>query len=314
MKKLFITILMFLPLMASAQSVTTAQQQLEQAQKQLEEAKKALQAAKIQAEAARIKAQADSIQAAAKATQEEAKAIQEKAKATEQQVKAAEQRAKAAEQKANAATQVEPVVVKEPSTPTSGWVVPTAVAQKEAKKVEKTTDGLEAKVDPKYLAGAITTNAEGKVEFVLDTDANGKSATQIYDIVYQYMVQLTQGENNIGSRVALVNKGEHIIANTMDEWFVFNQSFISLDRTEAKYNLVAKISDNHLNLTLSRIVFSYEEGRSTGFKLPAEKVIVDKMALTKKKNDLAKLFGKFRRLTIDRKDQIFNDLNTLIKQ
>ncbi len=290
---------MFLPLLASAQSVTTAEQQLEQAQKQLEEAKKALQAAKIQAEAARIKAQADSIQAAAKVAQQ----------------KANEEAAKVAESAAKSNQEVEPVVVKEPTTPVSGWEVPTAVvAKKEEKKVEKTADGIEAKVDPKYLAGAVTLNAEGKVEFTLDTDANGKSAAQIYDIVYQYMAQLTQGENNIGSRVALVNPGEHVIANTMDEWFVFNQSFISLDRTEVKYNLVAKISDNHLNLTLGRLVYSYEVNRPTGFKLPAEKVIVDKIALNKKKNDLAKLFGKFRRFTIDRKNRIFNDLTTLIKQ
>ena len=122
------------------------------------------------------------------------------------------------------------------------------------------------------------------------------------------------GDNNIASRVALVNKDEHIIANIMDEWLVFSSSFISLDRTEFKYNLVAKITDNHLNLTLSRINYNYEEGRSTGFKEPAENVIVDKVALNKKKNNLAKIFGKFRRGTIDRKDQIFNDISTLIKE
>lgn len=85
------------------------------------------------------------------------------------------------------------------------------------------------------------------------------------------MSELTQNDQNIASRVALVNDAEHVIANTMDEWLVFSQSFISLDRTEFKYQLIAKISDNHLNLSLGRIIYNYEEGRSTGFKEPAER-------------------------------------------
>ena len=38
----------------------------------------------------------------------------------------------------------------------------------------------------------VTLNAEGKVEFTTETDANGKTADQIYNIVYQYMSELTQ--------------------------------------------------------------------------------------------------------------------------
>jgi len=291
MKKIIIPIFMLLPLMtAQAQTVLTEeQQQLEQAQKQLEAAKKALEVAKIKAQAAKLKAQADSINAAS------AKAEAKKAHATEP----------------------EPVVVKEPTTPTTGWAVPVTVAAKPkeaAKPANKLANGTTAKVDMKYLAGAITYNDENKIEFTLDTDANGKTAKQIYDIVLKYMSELTQNDQNIASRVALVNDAEHVIANTMDEWLVFSQSFISLDRTEFKYQLIARISDNHLNLSLCRIIYNYEEGRSTGFKEPAEEVISDKIALNKKQNDLAKIFGKFRKCTIDRKDQIFAELAALVKQ
>lgn len=290
MKKIIIPIFMLLPLMtAQAQTVLTEeQQQLEQAQKQLEAAKKALEVAKIKAQAAKLKAQADSINAAS---------------------------AKA-EAKKGHATEPEPVVVKEPTTPT-GWAIPVAVAAKPkeaAKPANKLANGTTAKVDMKYLAGAITYNDENKIEFTLDTDANGKTAKQIYDIVLKYMSELAQNEQNIASRVALVNDAEHVIANTMDEWLVFSQSFISLDRTEFKYQLIARISDNHLNLSLCRIIYNYEEGRSTGFKEPAEEVISDKIALNKKQNDLAKIFGKFRKCTIDRKDQIFAELAALVKQ
>lgn len=248
-------------------------------EQQLEQAQKQLEAAKKALEVAKIKAQAAKLKAQADSI--------------------------------NAAS------AKAPTTSTTGWAIPVAVAAKPkeaAKPANKLANGTTAKVDMKYLAGAITYNDENKIEFTLDTDANGKTAKQIYDIVLKYMSELTQNEQNIASRVALVNDAEHIIANTMDEWLVFSQSFLSLDRTEFKYQLIARISDNHLNLSLGRIIYNYEEGRSTGFKEPAEKVISDKIALNKKQNNLAKIFGKFRRCTIDRKDQIFAELTALVKQ
>lgn len=299
-----------------AQNVLTPEQQLEKAQKELEEAKKALEAAKAQAEAAKVKAEAEKVKAEAEKTKAEA----ERLKAEAERMKQEAEKLKKNAENSVPATKLVPATKKENTTETSegaGWVVPTMTEEVEEKKVEKTAEGVVLKEDPKYLAGAIQLNAEGKVEFVLDTQASGKSADEIYNIVFQYMSKLIKNEQNINSRIALVNrnnKNEQIIACIMDEWFVFNQSFISLDRSETKYQLVATISDNHLHLSMTRIVFNYEEGRSTGFKEPAENVITDKYALTKKKNDLAKIYGKFRRGTIDRKDQIFNDLTKLVRK
>lgn len=292
-----------------AQNVLTPEQQLEKAQKELEEAKKALEAAKAQAEAAKVKAEAEKTKAEAARLKAEAERMKQEA-----------EKLKKNTENSVPATKLVPATKKENTTETSegaGWVVPTVTEEIEEKKVEKTAEGVVLKEDPKYLAGAIQLNADGKVEFVLDTQASGKSADEIYNIVFQYMSKLIKNEQNINSRIALVNrnnKNEQIIACIMDEWFVFNQSFISLDRSETKYQLVATISDNHLHLSMTRIVFNYEEGRSTGFKEPAENVITDKYALTKKKNDLAKIYGKFRRGTIDRKDQIFNNLTKLVRK
>ena len=349
MKKVFIAIFMFLPMMMSAQNVLTPQQQLEQAQKQLEEAKKAVEAAekaKKDAEAAAKKA-ATAKQAAEKAALEKAQIEKQieaaKAEAARLNAEAEKLKKQAENLEKNAIQKTDklepsishepavlpaiggkPVVVGEPEkkteekkTTTSGWAVPTTPAPS-AKKVEtespKLASGVKLKADPKYLEGAVTLNDDGKVEFTMETDANGKSAAQIYDIVYNYMSGLTQDKNNIASRVALVNPQEHVIANTMDEWIVFSQSFISLDRTEIKYQLVANIADNSLKLKMTRLYYNYEEGRSTGFKDAAENVITDKIALTKKKNDLAKIFGKFRKGTINRKDQIFSEIAELVKK
>ena len=347
MKKIIISILLFLPLMSiQAQSVLTPQQQLEEAQKKLEEAKKAVEEAKQKAEAAKKKAEAEAAkqkaaaEAAKKKAEEEAKrkaAEEAKAKAEkiQQQIKEAEAetaRLKAeaarlnAEANGAAATTAAPATTTAPSVPAttttpaagntasqgSGWVIPTAT-KKETPKPAAQVNGAKLKEAPKYLEGAITFDEQGKIVFDTEIEAPGKSAAQLYDLVFDYMSGLTQGKESKASRMALVNKDEHIIANTMDEWLVFSNSFISLDRTECKYNLIAKITDGKVSLSINHINYIYEEGRQTGFKLPAEEVIIDKVALTKKKNDLARIFGKFRKKTIDRKDQIFNEIAALVK-
>lgn len=339
MKKLIISILLFLPLMSvQAQSVLTPQQQLEEAQKKLEEAKKAVEEAKQKAEAAKKKAEAE---AAKKKAEEEAKrkaAEEAKAKAEkiQQQIKEAEAetaRLKAeaarlnAEANGAAATTAAPEATTAPSAPAattatpapattasqgSGWVIPTAT-KKETPKPAAQVNGAKLKEAPKYLEGAITFDEQGKIVFDTEIEAPGKSAAQLYDLVFDYMSGLTQDKESKASRMALVNKDEHIIVNTMDEWLVFSNSFIALDRTECKYNLIAKITDGKVSLSINHINYTYEEGRQTGFKLPAEEVIIDKVALTKKKNDLARIFGKFRKKTIDRKDQIFNEIAALVK-
>lgn len=321
-----------------AQSVLTPQQQLEEAQKKLEEAKKAVEEAKQKAEAAKKKAEAE---AAKKKAEEEAKrkaAEEAKAKAEkiQQQIKEAEAetaRLKAeaarlnAEANGAAATTAAPEATTAPSAPAattatpapattasqgSGWVIPTAT-KKETPKPAAQVNGAKLKEAPKYLEGAITFDEQGKIVFDTEIEAPGKSAAQLYDLVFDYMSGLTQDKESKASRMALVNKDEHIIVNTMDEWLVFSNSFIALDRTECKYNLIAKITDGKVSLSINHINYTYEEGRQTGFKLPAEEVIIDKVALTKKKNDLARIFGKFRKKTIDRKDQIFNEIAALVK-
>lgn len=321
-----------------AQSVLTPQQQLEEAQKKLEEAKKAVEEAKQKAEAAKKKAEAEAAkqkaaaEAAKKKAEEEAKrkaAEEAKAKAEkiQQQIKEAEAetaRLKAeaarlnAEANGAAATTAAPAATTATPAPAttasqgSGWVIPTAT-KKETPKPAAQVNGAKLKEDPKYLEGAITFDEQGKIVFDTEIEAPGKSAAQLYDLVFDYMSGLTHNKESKASRMALVNKDEHIIVNTMDEWLVFSNSFISLDRTECKYNLIAKITDGKVSLSINHINYIYEEGRQTGFKLPAEEVIIDKVALTKKKNDLARIFGKFRKKTIDRKDQIFNEIAALVK-
>mgnify|MGYP000886098372 FL=1 len=66
-------------------------------------------------------------------------------------------------------------------------------------------------------------------------------------------------------------------------------------------------------MSIERISYEYETGRPSGFKSTAEDIITDKEALNKKGNKLNRLTGKFRRKTIDRKDQLFDTIKVAFK-
>lgn len=191
----------------------------------------------------------------------------------------------------------------------SNWEKPADNTQQDNKRkalIQKNP----ANEDPKYLEGAIPI-VDGKVVFTLDCPAPGRSAEQIYDIIYNVLNKLTQEENQFkASKIALVNKEDHIIAARFKEWLVFQNTLLSLDRSVFNYTIIATCSDGHANVTMSRISYQYEKERedTEGLETTAEEWITDEYALTKKKNRLAKYTGKFRRKTIDRKDEIFKTI------
>jgi len=81
-----------------------------------------------------------------------------------------------------------------------------------------------------------------------------------------------------------------------------------LDRTRFLYHLIGECSDGEVKLSLTRIVYIYDEERDPQ-TIVAEDWITDQYGLNKKQTKLARVSGKFRRKTIDRKDFIFEKLN-----
>lgn len=199
------------------------------------------------------------------------------------------------------------------------WEVPTV--QKSEKTQRKALfEGKKKTIDAKYLAGAVP-EVDGKVTFTLDLDVAGKSADEIYNKVFNVLQEMTTEENQIKeladkSKIAVVNKAEHTIAAKYKEWLVFRNSALSLDRTVFNYTIIAKATDGHLNLTLSRISYQYEFERNDaeGMSVSAEEWISDKAALNKKKTGLLKYTKKFRIKTIDRKDNIFETISNALRQ
>lgn len=167
------------------------------------------------------------------------------------------------------------------------------------------------KVDPKYLKGAVP-EVNGQVVFSKHIEAPGKTASQIYDIILQYMERLTKTSYQIESQISTSDAQKHEIVGIYQEWLVFKNTAISLDRTRFFYALRAQCSDGAVDIEMMRIRYLYEEER-TPQRMTAEEWITDKESVNKKNTKLLPMSGKFRRKTIDRKDYLFNKFESLLK-
>ena len=196
------------------------------------------------------------------------------------------------------------------------WEVPTQKTEVRDTTKRKALFETKKKVeDPKYLSGAVPV-VDGKVTCTLDMDVKGKTAQEIYDILYGVLDNMTKEENQFKeSKIAIVNKGEHTIAARYKEWLVFRNSALSLDRTVFNYTIIAQATDGHVNVKLFRISYQYEleRGINDGIEVVAEEWITDEQGLNKKKDKLAKYSGKFRKKTIDRKDNIFETITNALR-
>ena len=180
-------------------------------------------------------------------------------------------------------------------------------------KVKKAEEVKKPNKDEKYLRGAVPI-VDGDVQWTLDVDVPGKSAQDIYDKMFKTLTDLTKSEGQLeGSAVTLVNKQDHIVVANVREWLLFSSSLLSLDRTKFNYTLIARCSDGHLNMTMNRISYKYDEER-TNQVYKAEEWISDDAAVNKKNTKLYRGSAKFRRKTIDRKDQIFETIRNVLKE
>ena len=185
----------------------------------------------------------------------------------------------------------------------------TAVAQNTWEAPVKTSKNS---VDQKYLVGAVP-EEDGKVVFRKTIEAPGKSADQIFDIIGQYMQKMTKEPNQTEqSRLTAADTLQHQLIATYQEWLVFKSTALVLDQTRFFYVLEANCFDGRAEVSMTNIFYLYEEERAPQ-QYKAEEWITDEWRLTKKQDKLSRVSGKFRRKTIDRKDYLFNKLESLLK-
>ena len=188
-------------------------------------------------------------------------------------------------------------------------------AQNEWEEMDKRQEAEEAVVkvnpDAKYLAGAVPM-VDGRVTFSTVINAPGKSASEIYSTVKTYMDRLTRQPNQLEhSLLAIADSSKNFLCGNYQEWLVFKNNALSLDRTRFYYTLIADCQDGRLEVKMTRIYYLYEEERNPQ-TYKAEEWIDDKNALNKKQDKLLRVSAKFRRKTIDRKDYLFRKFDELL--
>ena len=164
-----------------------------------------------------------------------------------------------------------------------------------------------------YLAGAVP-EVDGRVVFSTTIKAPGKSAKQIYNLLNADFERITKESNQFEqSRIALADSVKMQVVGSYQEWLVFKNKPLNLDRTRMFYNLVADCRDGEATIQMTRIHYLYDEERNP-MTYRAEEWITDKWGLNKKQTKLARISGKFRRKTIDRKDYLFSRFTKLLEK
>lgn len=192
-----------------------------------------------------------------------------------------------------------------------------ANAQNEWEEMDKTQEEKEKVAvtafnpDAKYLAGAVPV-VDGRVVFSTVIEAPGKSASQIYSTMKSYMDRMTRLPNQLEhSTLAIADSSKNLLCGNYQEWLVFKNNALSLDRTRFYYTVIANCYDGRVEVKMTRIYYLYEEERDPQ-SYKAEEWIDDKNALNKKKDKLLRGNAKFRRKTIDRKDYLFGKFDEIL--
>lgn len=166
--------------------------------------------------------------------------------------------------------------------------------------------------NPKYLLGAVP-EVNGVVTFQKNFSVTDKNEQQIYEILLAYinnsLISNAIHDKSVPyTRIISEEKGEGTIVARIEEYMTFKRiPIISLDRTRFRYLLSAEVKGQKVNLTLTQISYYYNEDMDgkNGVPYKAEEWITDKEAVNKKGTKLYPRSGKFRRLTIDRVQAIF---------
>lgn len=168
-----------------------------------------------------------------------------------------------------------------------------------------------AQTDNKYLEGAVPVNND-KVEFSTELQVPAMTKQQIYDTMLDWANNKFQPKDKFNARVLYTNPQDGSIAVGGEEFMVFSSSALSLDRTRIYYLLSIVCDNGKCQIDMNRIRYWYNEARDGGEKYTAEEWITDEMALNKAKTKLAPVCGKFRKKTIDLKDELFAEMRSAL--
>lgn len=169
-------------------------------------------------------------------------------------------------------------------------------------------------IPAKYMQGGVP-EVNGKVTWEKTYNIEGLPADKVYEMALSYFSSLVTGENQTDkSTLAVVDRVGHKIIARAQEWLVFSNTIISLDRAKMNYAVSVECSDGICKVLITNISYIYEEGRPSEARYTAEEMISDKVAFNKKGTGFTKGgTKKFRICTIDRMEQILTQFERSLK-
>lgn len=166
-----------------------------------------------------------------------------------------------------------------------------------------------AQDESRYLRGAVPVE-NGYVVFRQHFNCTGKTQEEIRLALVEYLKEnVVKGPNALPqARFTDLGDSTGYIAASVEETLYFRRAALVTHSTRFYYQLVCTPQDGGFDIEMRRLHYLYEEAANAGQRVqdfPAEEWITDEEALNKK-GKLTRLAGKkFRRFTIDRKDEIF---------
>ena len=132
---------------------------------------------------------------------------------------------------------------------------------------------LHAQEETKYLQGAVP-EINGKVTFTRTIEAPALSQEQIFKIAQQWAEQQFISKDGFRSRVLYANAPKGELACLGEEYLVFADKALSLDRAKISYQLHLHVTPGKCEAKVLSIRYTYENE-----ELTAENTITDGHAL-----------------------------------
>ena len=153
----------------------------------------------------------------------------------------------------------------------------------------------------------------GKVTFETEIPAKELTTEQVQERIDKWIT-----ERYVEPTVISVKRFDSGKPNTTiikgEEYIVFKSTFLVLSRARMYYFLTLTADEGCCKFNLSRITYWYDdEDEKGGIKMIAEEWITDDNAFNKK-GKMKKFEGKFRRKTIDLKEQLIEELKQALNE
>ena len=168
------------------------------------------------------------------------------------------------------------------------------------------------RVTERYAAGTVPV-VDGFVRFDRTYSLQGQSRRQIAEIIKDFVQrELVDGPEQLPqARITEYDPESGTVAASIEEYMYFKRTNWQIHRVRFYYQFVAQVQDGQAQIELRRLHYRYDPEVTAGDfddDRRAEDWITDEHALAKNGTKLARISGKFRTFTIDRKDEIFDHL------